>query len=104
MLPLPTPTVDSKGAIVDSAAVFITQRYASFAGCTDGKCGPPTGHFVMHCHILGHEERGMMQVLQVVGPGERLTKPAGHGSPRPAARTGGGRGQRRPGAQPEHRH
>jgi FtsP/CotA-like multicopper oxidase with cupredoxin domain len=104
VLPLPTPTVDGKGAIIDSAAVFITQRYASFAGCTDGKCGPPTGHFVMHCHILGHEERGMMQVLQVVGPGERLTKPAGHGSPRPAARTSGGRGQRRPGAQPEHRH
>ncbi|HEX8211979.1 MAG TPA: multicopper oxidase domain-containing protein [Longimicrobium sp.] len=104
VLPLPSPTVDSTGAIVDSAYVFITQRYASFEGCKDGKCGPPTGHFVMHCHILGHEERGMMQVLQVVRPGERPSNPGGHGAPRPAAHTGGGRGQRRPDAQPAHRH
>ena len=61
--------------------------------CADGrKCGPPyvwqdvmglnlpgdsgnatmrttfegfTGEFVMHCHILGHEDRGMMQNLEV---------------------------------------
>lgn len=25
-----------------------------------------TGKFVLHCHILGHEDRGMMQVVQVV--------------------------------------
>jgi hypothetical protein len=25
-----------------------------------------TGMFVDHCHILGHEDRGMMQLVQVV--------------------------------------
>ncbi len=25
-----------------------------------------TGKFVLHCHILGHEDRGMMQVVEVV--------------------------------------
>jgi FtsP/CotA-like multicopper oxidase with cupredoxin domain len=112
VVPLPSPAVDTAGhVILDSAGrpkepgyVFITQRYDRFEGCRDDRCGPPTGHFVMHCHILGHEERGMMQVLQVVRPGERLSKPRGHGAPRPAARTGGGRGQRQPGAQPGHRH
>jgi len=27
-----------------------------------------TGEFVLHCHILGHEDRGMMQNVQVVCP------------------------------------
>ena len=36
-------------------AVVIRQRYEDFVG-----------KFVMHCHILGHEERGMMQLLEVV--------------------------------------
>jgi FtsP/CotA-like multicopper oxidase with cupredoxin domain len=25
-----------------------------------------TGLFVLHCHILAHEDRGMMQLVQVV--------------------------------------
>jgi FtsP/CotA-like multicopper oxidase with cupredoxin domain len=25
-----------------------------------------TGQFVLHCHILGHEDRGMMQLVEVV--------------------------------------
>jgi L-ascorbate oxidase len=25
-----------------------------------------TGKFVNHCHILGHEDRGMMQLVEVV--------------------------------------
>jgi FtsP/CotA-like multicopper oxidase with cupredoxin domain len=99
VIPLPSPSVNdsnqvilnSAGRPVDPGYVFITQRYAAFEGCKDAKCGPPTGHFVMHCHILGHEERGMMQVLQVVRPGERPSNPGGHGAPRPAA-------------QPAHRH
>jgi FtsP/CotA-like multicopper oxidase with cupredoxin domain len=28
--------------------------------------GPDIGSFVFHCHILGHEDLGMMQILQVV--------------------------------------
>jgi hypothetical protein len=27
-----------------------------------------TGEFVLHCHLLGHEDRGMMQNVQVVCP------------------------------------
>jgi FtsP/CotA-like multicopper oxidase with cupredoxin domain len=30
--------------------------------------GPDTGDFVFHCHILGHEDRGMMQIERVVAP------------------------------------
>lgn len=41
--------------------VVIRQRYEEF-----------TGHFVLHCHFLGHEDRGMMLGVQVVCPG--LTK------------------------------
>ena len=78
VVPLPSPSQNSNGVILDSSGmpvdpgyVFITQRYENFEGCSDGKCGPPTGQFVMHCHILGHEERGMMQILQIVGPGQQ---------------------------------
>jgi hypothetical protein len=27
-----------------------------------------TGQFVLHCHILAHEDRGMMQLVQVSEP------------------------------------
>jgi FtsP/CotA-like multicopper oxidase with cupredoxin domain len=32
-----------------------------------------TGSYVMHCHILAHEDRGMMQLIRVV-PGETIVK------------------------------
>ena len=28
--------------------------------------GPDTGDFVYHCHILGHEDSGMMAVIRVL--------------------------------------
>jgi FtsP/CotA-like multicopper oxidase with cupredoxin domain len=37
-----------------------------------------TGEFVLHCHILGHEDRGMMQNVQVVCPQGPY-----YGNPRP---------------------
>jgi FtsP/CotA-like multicopper oxidase with cupredoxin domain len=83
VIPLPQPAVDANGnSIPNSAYVVITQRYDDFEGCVDGKCGPPTGNFVMHCHILGHEERGMMQVLQIIPPGGQVTplRRGGHGA------------------------
>ena len=70
VLPLPQGIVNTQGVVVTPGYVYITQRYEDFGSCTD--CGPPTGEFVMHCHILGHEERGMMQVIEIV--------PAGGGS------------------------
>jgi FtsP/CotA-like multicopper oxidase with cupredoxin domain len=69
VLPLPLATTDSYGNLVPGRAV-IRQRYDDFAGCTD--CGSPAGRFVIHCHILGHEERGMMQMIQIFGPGESV--------------------------------
>ena len=39
--------------------------------------GPDIGIFVFHCHILGHEDLGMMNIIQVV-PSTASTKP---GSP-----------------------
>jgi FtsP/CotA-like multicopper oxidase with cupredoxin domain len=102
VLPLPQPTVDSTG-VVDTAYAFITQRYDRFTGCADGGCGPPTGQFVMHCHILGHEERGMMQVLQIVErPGDPVGRPRGHGTHSHAP--GSGQGERPRNPAPGHRH
>jgi FtsP/CotA-like multicopper oxidase with cupredoxin domain len=36
--------------------------------------GAVQGSFVFHCHILGHEDNGMMNIIQV-GPPGRATKP-----------------------------
>jgi FtsP/CotA-like multicopper oxidase with cupredoxin domain len=115
VLPLPWPRPDTtfqqNGAKVDTIVnwipntgyAVITQRYDDFTGCTDGKCGPPTGNFVMHCHILGHEERGMMQVLRIGEPGQPMAGSQGHadgahGAHPPAGQGSGGQGQ------PQHRH
>jgi FtsP/CotA-like multicopper oxidase with cupredoxin domain len=60
-LPLP----DASDPTGNPGYVIIRQRYADF-----------TGQYVMHCHILGHEERGMMQLLAVdsatAGPTRRI--------------------------------
>ncbi len=45
---LPDFTADKKGSVT------IRHRFEQF-----------TGKYVMHCHILGHEDRGMMQLLEV---------------------------------------
>jgi FtsP/CotA-like multicopper oxidase with cupredoxin domain len=52
VFPLPLSSGSTEGYIV------IRQRYDDFAGS-----------FVIHCHILGHEERGMMALVRIVGPG-----------------------------------
>jgi FtsP/CotA-like multicopper oxidase with cupredoxin domain len=39
--------------------------------------GPDIGDFVYHCHILGHEDAGMMAIIRVLPPGSAGTaKPA----------------------------
>ena len=45
------------GSVATTSAVTIRQRYDNF-----------TGEFVLHCHFLGHEDRGMMQNVQTVCP------------------------------------
>jgi suppressor of ftsI len=36
-----------------------------------------TGHYVFHCHILGHEDGGMMKTVQVLRRGQKPTPPPG---------------------------
>jgi FtsP/CotA-like multicopper oxidase with cupredoxin domain len=53
---IPGATFDQKsGQIMEPGIVVIRHRFVDF-----------TGKFVLHCHILGHEDRGMMQLLEVV--------------------------------------
>ncbi len=42
-----------------------------------------TGHFVFHCHILAHEDHGMMNTVQVRRRGEPRTPPPGGHAHRP---------------------
>jgi FtsP/CotA-like multicopper oxidase with cupredoxin domain len=63
VFPLPLSSGSTEGYIV------IRQQYDDF-----------TGSFVMHCHILGHEERGMMALIRIVGPGGTVGAAGGHGS------------------------
>ena len=37
--------------------------------------GPDIGTFVFHCHILNHEDLGMMNIIQVVPPGSAKNSP-----------------------------
>jgi hypothetical protein len=42
--------------------------------------GPDIGDFVYHCHILNHEDQGMMAIIRVLpGPGAKTkaAKPMG---------------------------
>ena len=68
VIPLPLPIVNSTTkTIVSPAYIRIRQRYENF-----------TGPYVMHCHILGHEERGMMQRIAVTPGGvPEAAAPAG---------------------------
>ncbi|MDB4951277.1 MAG: L-ascorbate oxidase, partial [Gemmatimonadetes bacterium] len=54
VLPLPLADTTSGGTVTTPGYIVIKQRYLTFSG-----------EFVMHCHILGHEERGMMQNLYI---------------------------------------
>lgn len=38
--------------------------------------GPDVGTFVFHCHILNHEDLGMMNIIQVAAPGSAKNLPA----------------------------
>ncbi|MGH3662098.1 MAG: multicopper oxidase family protein [Micromonosporaceae bacterium] len=40
----------------------------------------PTRPYMYHCHVLMHEDRGMMGQFVVVGPGERPRLTGGHGA------------------------
>ncbi|HEX2077385.1 MAG TPA: multicopper oxidase domain-containing protein [Longimicrobium sp.] len=107
VVPLPVPRVDTVAGVptLIPGYVLIRQAYQPFLnadGTPCANCGDPTGWFVMHCHILGHEERGMMQVLEIVAPGQQPTPPpAGAGSAGPS---GSGAASRPAPSAPGHSH
>jgi hypothetical protein len=99
VLPLPAAITDAAGNYNGPGVAYIRQQYRDF-----------TGEFVMHCHILGHEERGMMQLLAVdstpaAARARRTRRPlmshSGHPAPDGGGkRGGGGDGGRGGGASP----
>jgi FtsP/CotA-like multicopper oxidase with cupredoxin domain len=54
VIAIPTAYIDNYGNITPGKVV-IRQRYPDFIGT-----------FVLHCHILPHEDRGMMQLVRIV--------------------------------------
>jgi FtsP/CotA-like multicopper oxidase with cupredoxin domain len=61
------PSACTVDGVVQPGYVKIRQRFEEF-----------TGEFVLHCHFLGHEDRGMMLGVQIVCP----EKPDSFGRPR----------------------
>jgi len=57
VVPIPAGVVLANGQFIPGK-VTIRQHYADF-----------TGTFVLHCHILAHEDRGMMQLVRIVPAG-----------------------------------
>ena len=52
---IPPAAVPPGGTTQVSGYVKMITRFVDYAGV-----------YVLHCHILGHEDRGMMQLVQVV--------------------------------------
>jgi hypothetical protein len=62
------PFPSAKRADVQKAVAYVfRQRYLDF-----------TGEYVLHCHFLGHEDRGMMFAVQTVCNGPNIN-PASKG-------------------------
>lgn len=57
VLAIPPATFNSDGSLKEAGFARIRHRFADF-----------TGSYVQHCHMLAHEDRGMMQLLRVVSP------------------------------------
>jgi len=55
VIPIPAGKLGSDGKTITPGHVKMRTRFVDF-----------TGKYVFHCHILGHEDRGMMQLVQVV--------------------------------------
>jgi len=55
VIAIPPAIISKDGKQITPGKVTIRQTYVDF-----------TGTFVLHCHILAHEDRGMMQLVRVV--------------------------------------
>lgn len=58
-LMVPQASFDKDGKLVAPGSVTFRQRYPCDV----------QGAFVLHCHILGHEDRGMMQNVEIIAGG-----------------------------------
>lgn len=77
---IPTARQDELPASVCTELDRCPLELRQYTSCEDGTCQVTipgyfkmrsrfvdyTGQFVLHCHILGHEDRGMMQLVEVV--------------------------------------
>lgn len=59
-----TVTTNPDGTATDPGRIVILNHFVDY-----------DGHFVFHCHILNHEDRGMMATIQVLRPGEQPSPP-----------------------------
>jgi hypothetical protein len=58
----PVPRKDGKGVdMVPQCRVTIPGYFKFLSRFVDF-----TGQYVLHCHILAHEDRGMMELVQVI--------------------------------------
>lgn len=58
VIAVPPSTLDGEGNVVgEPGYVRIRHKFVDF-----------TGSFVLHCHMLAHEDRGMMQLVRVIPP------------------------------------
>lgn len=55
VIAVPAAQISNDGTKINPGRVIIRQRYPDFSGT-----------FVLHCHILAHEDRGMMQLVRIV--------------------------------------
>jgi FtsP/CotA-like multicopper oxidase with cupredoxin domain len=58
------PPSKTVGTTITPGRIRIRTRYTDF-----------TGTFVLHCHILDHEDRGMMQEVQILDPKAKTAPP-----------------------------
>jgi FtsP/CotA-like multicopper oxidase with cupredoxin domain len=58
------PASKTVGTTITPGRVKIRSRYVDFPGT-----------FVLHCHILDHEDRGMMQEVQILDPAAKAAPP-----------------------------
>jgi FtsP/CotA-like multicopper oxidase with cupredoxin domain len=59
VIAIPPAVISTDGKQITPGKIVIRQTYLDF-----------TGTYVLHCHILAHEDRGMMQLVRVVPTGK----------------------------------
>ncbi len=59
---IPAAKVSNRKLVINDAGKAQTPGYVRFRT----KYVDFTGSFVLHCHILAHEDRGMMQLVRVI--------------------------------------